>query len=90
MSYGIREEWWSRGRIRIAADFLGRRCAISACAQSVESKTARRNPIHFWQIWVPPEQAGLPPIYEQQAFPVDEKALAQKRVEQFVIHNALS
>src|SRR5215469_10327989 len=34
------------------------------------SKTA---PVHFLQIWILPEHEGLPPGYEQRAFPPDER-----------------
>jgi redox-sensitive bicupin YhaK (pirin superfamily) len=29
-------------------------------------------PLHFLQIWIEPERTGLPPEYEQRAFPVEE------------------
>jgi redox-sensitive bicupin YhaK (pirin superfamily) len=29
--------------------------------------------VHFLQIWLLPERAGLPPSYEQRAFPAEEK-----------------
>jgi redox-sensitive bicupin YhaK (pirin superfamily) len=34
------------------------------------SKTA---PVHFLQIWIVPERAGLPPSYEERHFPVEER-----------------
>jgi redox-sensitive bicupin YhaK (pirin superfamily) len=30
-------------------------------------------PVHLYQIWLLPNQKGLPPSYEQKAFPEDEK-----------------
>ena len=30
-------------------------------------------PVHFLQIWLHPERAGLPPAYEQKAFPAAER-----------------
>jgi quercetin 2,3-dioxygenase len=30
-------------------------------------------PVHFLQIWIIPEQRGLPPSYEQRAFPEEER-----------------
>jgi len=34
------------------------------------SKTA---PVHFLQIWIVPERAGLPPSYQEKHFPVEER-----------------
>jgi redox-sensitive bicupin YhaK (pirin superfamily) len=38
-----------------------------------EFNHSRSAPVHFLQIWILPERAGLPPSYEQRAFPAEEK-----------------
>jgi len=38
-----------------------------------EFDPSRSEPVHFLQIWILPERIGLPPSYEQRAFPDDEK-----------------
>jgi len=38
-----------------------------------EFNASHRDPVHFLQIWILPERTGLPPSYEQRAFPDDEK-----------------
>jgi len=38
-----------------------------------EFNPSRTEPVHFLQIWLLPERAGLPPSYEQRAFPTEEK-----------------
>jgi quercetin 2,3-dioxygenase len=30
-------------------------------------------PVHFLQMWLIPDRAGLPPSYEQKAFPIEER-----------------
>jgi len=38
-----------------------------------EENPSRENPVHFLQIWIIPEKAGIKPSYEQKAFPASER-----------------
>jgi redox-sensitive bicupin YhaK (pirin superfamily) len=38
-----------------------------------EFNSSRTELVHFLQIWILPERTGLPPGYEQRAFPTEEK-----------------
>lgn len=38
-----------------------------------EFNPSKADPVHFLQIWIIPDQAGLPPSYEQKAFPTEER-----------------
>ena len=38
-----------------------------------EFNPSRSEPVHFLQIWILPERAGLAPSYEQKAFPAEER-----------------
>ena len=38
-----------------------------------ERNPSKANPLHFLQIWILPERDGLPPEYEQRAFPEEER-----------------
>jgi hypothetical protein len=38
-----------------------------------EFNPSRSEPVHFLQIWILPERAGLTPGYEQKAFPAEER-----------------
>jgi redox-sensitive bicupin YhaK (pirin superfamily) len=38
-----------------------------------EENASRSEPVHFMQIWIVPDQRGLPPSYEQKRFGDDEK-----------------
>jgi redox-sensitive bicupin YhaK (pirin superfamily) len=37
-----------------------------------EYNPSQTEPVHFLQIWIVPNKTGLPPGYEQRAFPLDE------------------
>ena len=39
-----------------------------------EMNPSKAAPVHFLQIWIQPERAGLPPSYEQKSFPSEERA----------------
>jgi redox-sensitive bicupin YhaK (pirin superfamily) len=39
-----------------------------------ELNPSQHEPVHFLQIWILPEQDGLPPSYEQRHFPAEERA----------------
>ncbi len=38
-----------------------------------EFNPSQTEPVHFLQIWIVPERAGIAPGYEQKAFPADER-----------------
>ena len=38
-----------------------------------EFNSSKVKPVHFLQMWIIPDQAELPPSYEQKAFPVEER-----------------
>lgn len=38
-----------------------------------EFNPSETEPVHFYQIWIVPERRGLPPSYEQRAFPEAER-----------------
>jgi quercetin 2,3-dioxygenase len=38
-----------------------------------EFNSSQTEPVHFLQIWILPERTGLPPGYEQRAFPTEVK-----------------
>jgi redox-sensitive bicupin YhaK (pirin superfamily) len=38
-----------------------------------EFNPSETEPVHFYQIWIVPERRGLPPSYEQRAFPESER-----------------
>jgi redox-sensitive bicupin YhaK (pirin superfamily) len=39
-----------------------------------EYNASDEEPVHFLQIWIQPEALGLPPGYEQKAFPAEQQA----------------
>ncbi len=38
-----------------------------------EFNASEREPVHFFQIWIEPERAGIAPGYEQKLFPEEER-----------------
>jgi quercetin 2,3-dioxygenase len=38
-----------------------------------EFNPSQSEPVHFLQMWIIPDRAGLPPSYEQKAFPIEER-----------------
>ena len=38
-----------------------------------EFDPSKVDPVHFLQMWIIPDRAGLPPSYEQKAFPIEER-----------------
>jgi quercetin 2,3-dioxygenase len=38
-----------------------------------EFNHSHREPLHFYQIWIEPEQRGLKPMYEQKAIPAEDR-----------------
>ena len=38
-----------------------------------EFNPSNAEPVHFLQIWIIPDHAGLPPSYEQRTFPIEER-----------------
>lgn len=38
-----------------------------------EFNPSESEPVHFYQIWLLPKQKGLPPTYDQRAFPEEER-----------------
>jgi redox-sensitive bicupin YhaK (pirin superfamily) len=38
-----------------------------------EFNPSQAEPVHFLQIWIIPDRAGLPPSYEQKAYPIEER-----------------
>ena len=72
MEGAIQHEDSAGNRTTIRAGDVQRMTAGTGIRHS-ERNPSSTEPTHLFQVWILPERTGLPPSYEQQAFPVAER-----------------
>src|SRR5215813_2396349 len=65
---GLVVAWPDQHRSRFSWEALRHLCLCAECREH----TARKTPKHFWQIWIPPEQARLPPMPRRNSWTSSE------------------